>query len=430
MLIIPVYRLNVCSEVSHLSYVENRTNFYSQLPEFWADMYGQEYALYTPYKISEGVPKAIKNLGEKAGHILFKTASLLQSESIEDDTLKLLGFPEAILPFLRYQTPLPKTVIGRIDSIETPFGHKIMEFNSDTPTFIYECFKVNGLLSQHFGYSDPNKGTEEQLKQAVRSAILTSYRHLKTSHAPHIVFTAHDENLEDKQTVLYLQELSGFPSKFVALNELIIKKDIGLFDQQGKKIDVLYRQTFPIELLIQDKDKETNEDIGLQLTQLVIQNKLAIVNPPSAFLLQSKAVLAVIWGLHEEQSPFFTKEEHEWVDRYFLPTYLEPDIFLTNKEKFVQKPVFGREGDTVRVFDENGRLIEQDQHTTYDHYVSIYQKHVPLPKMKFESQLGVQDGHRMTGTFIINGKPSAFGYRVGNAITDNLSYFLPTYLKK
>ncbi len=241
-----------------MNYIKERKAFYKQYPEFWADLYGQEYALYKPYEISEGVSENIKHLGEKAGHIFFKTAALLQSENIDDETLRLLGFPESLFPFLRYQTPLPKTVIGRIDSIETPSGHKIMEFNSDTPTFIYECFRVNGLISEHFGCKDPNKEKENQLKQAVRSAILTAYRQLKTSHAPNIVFTAHDENVEDKQTVLYLKELSGFPSQFVPLEELIIKKDIGLFDQQGKKIDVLYRQTFPIELLIQDKDKETN----------------------------------------------------------------------------------------------------------------------------------------------------------------------------
>lgn len=412
-----------------VDYKEERQKFYEQFPEFWADMYGQEYALFKPFSIPQAVPEEIKRLGEKAGHILFKTATLLQSKNIEDDTLRLLGFPDSLFPFLRLQTPLAKTVIGRIDSVETPDGHKIMEFNSDTPTFIYECFKVNGLISKYFGFKDPNEGRENQLQQAVRSAILAAYRHLKTSHAPNIVFTAHEENIEDKETVLYLKRLSGFPSQFIPLDQLVIKKDEGLFDLEGDRIDVLYRQTFPIELLIQDRDKNTNEEIGLQLTQLVIQNKLAVINPPSAFLLQSKAVLAVIWGLHEEESPFFTKEEHEWIAQYFLPTYLEPDLFLKKKEKFVQKPVFGREGDTVRIYDETGSLLDQDQNTTYDNYVSVYQKHVPLPKMKFESRLGVLEGHRMTGTFIINGQPSAFGYRIGNPITDNLSYFLPSCLR-
>jgi glutathionylspermidine synthase len=410
-----------------MNYNEERKKFYEQIPEFWADMYGQEYALYEPFLIDKEEVDSVKEFGSRASHILFKTTALLQN--LEDDTLRLLGFPDSLFPFLRFQTLLPKTVIGRIDSIETLEGHKVMEFNSDTPTFIYECFKVNGLISKHFDGNNPNAGTEDELKRAVRSAILTSYRGLKTSHSPNIVFTSHDENIEDKQTVLYLKELSGFPSQYIPLDQLIIRKNEGLYDAEGKKIDVLYRQTFPIELLIQDRDVVTDEEIGLQLTDLVIQNKLAIVNPPSAFLLQSKAVLAVIWGLHEERSLYFTEEEHEWIARYFLPTYLEPDLFLENNEMFVQKPVFGREGDTVRIFDEKGRLLDQDKHTTYEQYTSVYQKYVLLPIMKFKSQKGTIEGHRMTGTFIINGQPSAFGYRVGNRITDNLSYFLPSALK-
>ncbi|MBY6035387.1 glutathionylspermidine synthase family protein [Fictibacillus nanhaiensis] len=412
-----------------LNYTQERKRFYEKLPEFWADMYGQEYALYTPYPIESTEKESVKEFGTKASHILFKTASLLQSPEIKDETLQLLGFPDSLVAFLRFQSPLPKTVIGRIDSIETPDGHKVMEFNSDTPTFIYECFKVNELLCEHFRKINPNAGMEKDLRHAIRTSLLSSYRGLGTSHSPNIAFTSHGENMEDKQTVLYLQKLCGFPSQYIPLEELIIQKNEGLYDQNGKKIDVLYRQTFPIELLIQDKDLETNEQIGLQLTDLVIQNKLAIVNPPSAFLLQSKAVLALIWGLYEERSPYFTSQEHEWISQYFLPTYLEPDPFLSKKERYVQKPVFGREGDTVRIFDGNGNIVDQDKNATYEQYASVYQKYVPLPKMKFECERGNMEGHRMTGTFIINGKPSAFGYRVGNPITDNLSYFLPSCLQ-
>jgi glutathionylspermidine synthase len=412
------------------NYREERKEFYNKIPEFWSDMYGQEYALFNPYFIEKKEKEAIQDFGAKVSHILFKTASLLQSDQITDETLRLLGFPESLFKFLRFQSSLPKTVIGRIDSIETEDGHKVMEFNSDTPTFIYECFKVNGLISEHFNAENPNIRLENDLKNAIRSAILSSYRQLHKNNAPHIVFTSHEENIEDKHTILYLKKLCGFPAKFVPLEQLIIQKNRGLYDPEGNKIDVLYRQTFPIEMLIQDKDTTTNESIGLQLIELVLQKKLSIINPPSAFLLQSKGVLAVIWGLHEDKSPFFTSEEHKWINNHFLPTYLEPDTFLMKKEKFVQKPVFGREGDTVQIFDEYGNLFDRDKHESYGEYISVYQKYISLPKMTFHTEKGISEGHRMTGTFIINGKPSAFGYRVGNRITDNLSYFLPVCLKK
>ena len=37
----------------YMSYIEQRKKFYEKIPEFWADMYGQEYALYKPLFIEK-----------------------------------------------------------------------------------------------------------------------------------------------------------------------------------------------------------------------------------------------------------------------------------------------------------------------------------------------------------------------------------------
>ena len=39
--------------------------------------------------------------------------------------------------------------------------------------------------------------------------------------------------------------------------------DRGLYDANGEKIDVLYRQTYRVEHLILDKDPETSEAVGI-----------------------------------------------------------------------------------------------------------------------------------------------------------------------
>lgn len=56
-------------------------------------------------------------------------------------------------------------------------------------------------------------------------------------------------------------------------------------------------------------------------------------------------------GLAEEEA-FYTNEEQQWIKEYMLPTYLEPDLFL-GKGSFVQKPSFGREGDTITIRDKD-----------------------------------------------------------------------------
>lgn len=159
--------------------------------------------------------------------------------------------------------------------------------------------------------------------------------------------------------------------------------------------------------------------------ELVEKGKLALINPPSAFLMQNKAVQAVIWGLHLEGSLFFSKEEHAWIDEYFLPTYLEPDFFLGTGLSYVKKPAFGREGDTVEIYTKDGQLVQADKQKSYTEYLPVYQQYVEHPKVSFMSEKGKQEGKLLIGSFLLNGQPSAVGYRVGGTITNNFSYYFP-----
>jgi glutathionylspermidine synthase len=408
------------------SYVKERNDFYREIPGFWPDLYGEEYALFDISIISHDELSAIRRCTDRAGKIFFKVCELLRN--VQDETLLDMGFPEETLTFLRLKTISSESVIARLDLIKSKNTYKCIEINSDTPTFIKELFYVNGRAANHFGYADPNNGMVDNLARAIRSGIGEAANWVKADD-PYIVFTAHEDNIEDRNTVQYLQQLYGLPAKFIPLHRLRIEPNIGLFDDTGMKIDILYRQTFPIESLILDEDQEGNL-IGIWLLELVQKRKLAILNPPSAFLLQNKAVMAVIWGLHEGGNDFFTDEEHNWIKEYFLPTFFEADIFIHNQWPFVKKPIFGREGDTVQIFDPSGNLIKQEVQQSFSLVPSIYQQYAPLPQTVYQSAKGKQSGHLLIGSFLISGQPSAIGFRVGGEITNNLSCFLPAGLAK
>lgn len=91
----------------------------------------------------------------------------------------------------------------------------------------------------------------------------------------------------------------------------------------------------------------------------------------------------------------------------------------------MKKPVFGREGNTVEIYGSNGTKIMEDAGKDYTNYPSLYQEFVELPVREFQSLKGRQLGHYIIGSFLLNGRAGALGIRIGNAITDNLSYFLP-----
>lgn len=421
------------------SFQNKRKRFYLQLDHFWHDLFGEEYSLFDIKKDTMETINRVHQATNRIGHILYKTAPLLRQ--LDDDTFLQLGFPVESLPFIRQQTIPFESVIARLDLVVDDQKIKLLEINSDTPTFIKECFYVNGAVCKAFGLLDPNEGMELQLQKAIQLAIKEACFSIGKRKRPHIVFTSHNDHEEDFLTSLYLQGLFGSPSKYTSLNDLCLVSDPvledervvverGLYDEQGIKIDVLYRQTYPIEHLVLDEDPVTKEKVGQKLMELVEGHELAILNPPSAFLLQSKAVMAVIWGLYEERHSFFTEEEHEWIGTYFLPTYLDDDAFLLQGISYVKKPAFGREGNTIEIHKGDGMIVEEDSHKTYSDSLPVYQEFIPLPKMTVQTEKGEKDVHYMYGCFYVNGEASAIGIRAGNQITDNESYFLPVGLMK
>jgi glutathionylspermidine synthase len=418
---------------------ENRQQFYRALDGFWHDLYGTEYALWDVKPVTRDEAFRIREAAGCIGRIFDKTAPLLRQ--LDDGTLLQLGFPQESLRFIRLSPLSVESVIARLDLVVAGGDIKLLELNADTPTFIKETFFINGKVCEAFGLDDLNEACEQALAEAVQQAVQSAFQSLGKQKVPNIVFASHGDHEEDRLTTMYLQKLYGRHSQYMSLDQLrLVNEPVvengkavaerGLYDQNGQKIDVLYRQTYPIEHLVNDEEPHTKEKVGQWLMQLVEEKELAVLNPPSAFLLQSKAVMALIWGLHEEKHPFYTEEEHSWIHTYFLPTYLDEEIFVKQGIDYVKKPSFGREGDTVEIYEATGRKIDEDVHKTYEEALPVYQQFIELPETAVVTEHGEKNVRYMYGCFYVNGRASAIGIRAGRQITDNESYFLPAGMDK
>ncbi|WP_158211504.1 glutathionylspermidine synthase family protein [Alkalihalobacterium alkalinitrilicum] len=406
--------------------MDKRDAFYSTIPSFWDRLYGEEYALYDCFPIEPKEVCSIRKATNEVYRIYKKFTQMLRHAP--DETFIDLGFPEKALPFLKLSLLPYETVIGRFDFVQTEEGLKMIEFNSDTPTFIRELFEVNGLVAEQFGMDDPNDEEAKYLGKALRNSIFHCAKQIGVTGHPYVVFTAHEEDIEDRETMKFLMKTAQIKgAAFVPLHQLKVDAGRGVYDGAGNQIDILYRHTYPLEALLEDVAID-HFPIGIECMNLVNERKVGMLNPASAFLMQSKAVMAGIWGLHEQEHLFFTADEHETIDRYFLPTYLDEEPFIEKNQRYVEKPAFGREGDTI-VVRENGKTLHSSKQTTYNHYIKIYQKYACLPKTLIATEAGKKEAHLLIGSFIINEKASAFGYRAGAQITDNLSYFLPCGVK-
>jgi glutathionylspermidine synthase len=216
-------------------------------------------------------------------------------------------------------------------------------------------------------------------------------------------------------------------NRIVPLSALRIT-DGTLVDDENNPIDVLYRQTYPLEHLVDDLDPITGDPVGIELLELVKEDKLSLLNPVSAFLLQPKSIQCLIWGL-AEKSAFYTEEEQGWIKEYLLPTYFEAEAF-SGQCAYVQKPTFGREGDTVTIWDQHSNVTVQNSFQTYKEELSVYQQYVPPPIVSFETEKGIEELSLVFGSFLIAGKASGIGIRAGGKITGNESYFLPVGIQK
>lgn len=414
-----------------------RKKVYDEVPYFFPDLYDVEYALLDIRKHSHVDVEQIRVAAEQVGGIFNKVAPLLRE--LDDATLLQLGIPVEALPYCRIKSIPQETIIGRLDFVVSDAGIKLLEFNSDTPTFIKEAFQANDYVCNYYGVENPNQTCVDLLRKEMRKAVAASWNHLNRPGTPKIAFTSHGDNIEDLWTTRFLQEHLDLPSEYVSLDQLKILtesveedgvlKEPGLFTPTGERIDILYRQTYPIEHLVNDKEPTTDENIGQELIKLIVENKLMVINPPSAFLLQSKAVQAVIWGLHED-GQYFNAQEQQVIEQFFLPTYLEPDEFLKMNKPYVRKPSFGREGDTVEIFNGAGETIDEEPQKSYVDNLPVYQAFYPLPEIEVQTTSGKKHVHLMYGCFLLNGEAGAIGIRAGGAITNNLSYFLPIGIEK
>ncbi|TCI44853.1 glutathionylspermidine synthase family protein [Exiguobacterium sp. SH3S2] len=396
----------------------NRHDLFGQIPYFWPDLNDEEYALYDCLVYTQDEVDRIREATRAVDAIFRKTNRLLRT--LPDETLRLLGYPGTSLPFLRDKALPQETIIGRYDWIVKDGVIKLMEFNADTPTFIKELFDVNRYVTTEFGLNDPNANATAELKTELRKAVIAAWQRLNRDGTPKIVFTSHDDNIEDKWTTRFLQETLDLPSEFVPLDRLLVDVD-GVYTPSGERVDVLYRQTYPIEHLVDDR-APNGDLIGIRLLELNQAKHVSLLNPLSAFLMQSKGVQALIWELYETDT-YFDEAERDIIQTHLLPTYLEADPFL-GQSAYVQKPAFGREGDSVILYAEDGVPFHKEVLQTYAAETAVYQQFNELPTRTTNTVNGPLATHYMIGCFCLNGHPSALGARAGSMITNNQSYYL------
>ena len=128
-------------------------------------------------------------------------------------------------------------------------------------------------------------------------------------------------------------------------------------------------------------------ELAVILTQIVHNQKAIILNPAYTLMFQSKGFMKILWDLFPNH-----------------PLLLETSFEPLEGKAYVEKPVFGREGENVTIYDEDGVIVDQKA-GHYDNFAMVYQERATLNRD--------DDGNYYQAGVFFAYEACGLGYRTG-----------------
>lgn len=279
-----------------------------------------------------------------------------------------------------------KNLYGRFDlCYDGTSPPKLLEYNADTPTALYEAAVVqwDWLQSQWPG-RDQFNSLHERLIEAWGAFGLGGAT---------VYFTAVKDHAEDFGTIAYLEDTAvqaGLATAAIAIED-IGWNGRGFVDLSGQPIEALFK-LYPWEWILA-------EEFGRYLLDTE-----HVIEPAWKMLLSNKGALAMLW----EMAPGHPN---------LLQASLEPDGV---DGAVVRKPLFSREGANIRV--SAGVKVIEETAGGYGSEGFVYQAHAPLPS--YEGNFPV------IGSWVVASQPAGIGIREDDTpITRDTSRFLPHFFE-
>jgi glutathionylspermidine synthase len=272
------------------------------------------------------------------------------------------------------------SLYGRFDFWYDGKGEpKLLEFNADTPTALFEASVIQYYWLQDFDASqDQFNSIHEKLLDLLQKKI---YRYISGET---FYFSSMKETIEDYTTAEYLRDVAiqaGMNTSQIFIEDIGYDRDNRHFvDLDENQIRFLFK-LYPWEHMLTD-----------EFAQYLPTTNMTFFEPPWKMILSNKAMLALLWEMHPNHPNL-------------LPTYFSaPNTLIP----FVEKPFFSREGEGILV----------DTHFSASKKQAIYQKYCELP--------GFSGNYPVIGSWIIGSQASGMGIREDTTpITNNLSRFVP-----
>lgn len=306
---------------------------------------------------------------------------------IDNDLYDKFAIPEYMKPMIlkSWEEDHP-SIYGRFDFCVKDNMVKLLEFNADTPTALFEGSVVQWHWLQE-------KFKEKDQFNSIHEKMIDYWKYLKKylNDGP-LYFSCVTDTLEDLTTIEYMRDCAiqaGLDTRLIMIDEIGFDNENEFFvDMDGNRIKNIFK-LYPYEFMVREEFGE----------MLVKDIDCLWIEPSWRMILSNKAIMPILCELYPE-SPFLLK------------TSFENNI----GDNYVMKPILSREGANIRLI-KNGVEIEATE-GEYGEEGYIYQELCELPEF---------DGnYPVVGSWIIGQESAGIGIREANTlITNNLSRFVP-----
>ncbi|MBS7334142.1 MAG: glutathionylspermidine synthase family protein [Weeksellaceae bacterium] len=333
-------------------------------------------------------PKEADNIFD-ATNQLWEMCLAAVEHVIENNRLDEFKIPKFIQPYLieSWENETP-SIYGRFDfAFDKNKQLKLLEFNADTPTSLFECGVVQWLwMENYFGDTkDQFNSVHDKLIETWK--ILKPYLKGETLH-----FTCVRESLEDLTNVEYLRDCAiqaGINTKLIYIDE-IGWNNVNFVDLEDETITDIFK-LYPWEWMV-------NETFAYNIKNDEI--KANWIEPAWKMILSNKAILAILWELYPNH--------HLLLETYFSEPHQMKD--------YVKKPLLSREGANITVV-KDGKTTEETS-GEYGEEGYIYQELAELHKE--------ESGYSIIGSWIIGQESCGITFRESDQfITTDKSRFVP-----
>ncbi|HEX7035229.1 MAG TPA: bifunctional glutathionylspermidine amidase/synthase [Pseudomonadales bacterium] len=327
--------------------------------------------------ISEAAAKELERATNEL-HALFMHAT---ERVLRDDALLArFGIPRAVWPRIRqsWDNRRNEMVTGRFDFTLSERGLKVYEYNCDSASCHMEAGKVQGRWAEHFGCSvgrDAAASLQNALARAWRGSDAATRR--RAGEVLHVMI---DRDLEETYHALFMKEFmnaAGIPVTLLhGMSDVHWNGAGEVVDGDGVPIRWVWK-TWAWETAL-DQLRAECEDEGAvmlpsgprqgspRLVDVLLRREVMVYEPLWTLIPSNKAILPVLWEMFPEH-PYLLASGFELTERI-------------GRGGFVTKPIVGRCGANIALFNEQREVIEQTA-GAFEARAQIFQEYFPLPNV-------------------------------------------------